>query len=289
LSFPVFGIKVVVSTTTKKVVLNMDLVVRHLRNLGFTELEAKCLHVLSEFGTSTGYEIAKRLGVSRSNVYSALQKLVEKGVVLASKGEPTHFHALSLEDISAHIESDVQESIRYVKEHMPRQDSERTEYYTLEGDAKVLERLRSELNKASEEVLCELWAEEAELLREELIALQERGIRVLLTVQGEAELPGVTVIPARREELWQERSGRKLTIVVDRRLSIVGTRGEQGGAKAMLTEHPDMAELLVNHFYQGVILHELMKDMGGKLEDKYGKHFKKIVQSYTDNKRKRKK
>ena len=62
----------------------------HLKNLGFTDLEAKCLHVLAESGTQTGYEIAKQLGVSRSNVYSALQKLAEKGAVLTSHGEPTH-------------------------------------------------------------------------------------------------------------------------------------------------------------------------------------------------------
>ena len=57
--------------------MGMEEVLQHLKNLGFTELEAKCLHVLAEAGTQTGYEIAKRLGVSRSNVYSALQKLAE--------------------------------------------------------------------------------------------------------------------------------------------------------------------------------------------------------------------
>jgi sugar-specific transcriptional regulator TrmB len=267
----------------------MEQLLRHLRNLGFTELEAKCLHVLSELGNRTGYEIAKRLGVSRSNVYSALQKLVEKGVVLTSKGEPTHYHALSLEEITEHIESDVHQSIRYVKEHMPRQESDRTEYYTLEGDTKVIERLRSEVKNAREEVLCDFNKEEAELIADVLIQLQENGIRVLVTGDDEIDLPGVQLIPARREEFVRERAGRKFSIAVDRRLAIVGTRGDGGLTKAMLTEHADMAELLVSHFYQGVILHELMKDMGAKLEDKYGKHYKKILQPYSIAKRRKKK
>ncbi|MNH99989.1 Sugar-specific transcriptional regulator TrmB [compost metagenome] len=267
----------------------MEMLVKHLRNLGFTELEAKCLQVCSELGSSTGYEIAKRLGVSRSNVYASLQRLVEKGVVLTSVGEPTLFHALTMDEISAHIENDMQQSLQFVKEHMPRQESSRNEYYSLEGDAKVIERLRTELKKAQEEVLCDLWSDEAGLLAEDLIQLRNQGIRVLVKVEEEIELADIPIFITRREELWQERSGRKFSLVVDRHTSIVGTRGEDSPTKAMLTEHPDMAELLVSHFFQGVILHELMKDMGSKLEDKYGKHYKKIIQTYTDSKRRKKK
>jgi sugar-specific transcriptional regulator TrmB len=120
---------------------------QHLRRFGFTELEAKCLHVLSDLGSITGYEIAKRMGISRSNVYAALQKLVEKGFVLESKGEPTLYQAISIDEIADTIETHFKASIRYVKEHMPKQDAKRTEYFTVEGDAKVMERVRAELGK----------------------------------------------------------------------------------------------------------------------------------------------
>ena len=94
----------------------------HLKNLGFTDLEAKCLHVLAESGTQTGYEIAKQLGVSRSNVYAALQKLAEKGAVLTSHGEPTRYQSVPIEEIGERIEAELQASIRYVKEHLPKQE-----------------------------------------------------------------------------------------------------------------------------------------------------------------------
>ena len=51
---------------------------------------------------------------------------------------------------------------------------------------------------------------------------------------------------------------------------------------AMLTEHPAMVELLLNNFFRDVVIHELQQDMGAKLEDKYGKNFKKIIQKYTE-------
>ncbi|UJF34185.1 TrmB family transcriptional regulator [Paenibacillus hexagrammi] len=261
----------------------MEETLQHLKNIGFTELEAKCLYVLAEGGTQTGYEIAKRLGVSRSNVYSALQKLAEKGVVLTSHGEPTHYQSLPIEEIGDKIHAELQASIRYVQAHMPKQDAQRSEYFSLDGDAKVASRIRTELKQAKEEALLDLWSEEAELLKEEISEAQARGVRVLVSTIGEVELAeGVTQFPHGRDEEWQERSGRKFTLLIDRKLAIIGTWGGSEPTKAMLTEHPPMVELLLNNFFHDVVIHELMADMGPKLEDKYGKNFKKIVQKYTD-------
>jgi len=263
----------------------MEQVVQHLKNLGFTELEAKCLHVLSETGTMTGYEIAKRLGVSRSNVYVALQKLVEKGVALASKGEPTHYQSVPIEEISEKVEAELQASIRYVKEHMLRRDAMRTEYFSVEGDQKVLERIRAELRKTQGEALCDLWAEEAELLGPQLLQAQQGGAHVLVSLVGDVEPSGIECVPHGREEAWQQEHGRKFTLLLDRRLAIIGTRGGDGEpVKAMLTEHPAMVALLLNNFLHDLVMYELQKDMGPKLEDKYGKNFKKLIQKYTEPK-----
>ncbi|MCS7459636.1 HTH domain-containing protein [Paenibacillus doosanensis] len=257
---------------------------QHLKHLGFTELEAKCLFVLSDSGTLTGYEIAKRLGVSRSNVYAALQKLAEQGVVLASKGEPTHYHCVPIDEIGNKIEADLQASIRYVKAHMPKQETERTEYFSLEGDAKVLERLRCELKLVKREALCDLWSEEAELLRGELQYAHDQGVRILVSAVGGADLPeGMLSFPHEREEAWQERSGRKFALLLDRKLAIVGTRGGGQPAKAMLTEHPAMVELLLNNFFHDVVMHELQRDMGDELARRYGQGFSKIVRKYTQD------
>ena len=45
----------------------MDQLLHHLRHLGFTEMESKIMVELARQGSASGYEVAKRLGVSRSN------------------------------------------------------------------------------------------------------------------------------------------------------------------------------------------------------------------------------
>ncbi|WP_248925121.1 TrmB family transcriptional regulator [Paenibacillus hamazuiensis] len=259
----------------------MEMLLQHLKLLGFTELEAKCLYVLTESGTLTGYELAKRLGASRSNVYSALQKLTEKGVVLASVGEPMHYSCLPVDEIGEKLQTDIQASIRFVKANMPRRETQRADFFSLEGDAKIMERLRSELKACREEAFCDLWSEEAGMLGDELRQLQERSVRVLVSLVGGGGLPeGVKALPHERDDAWQERNGRKFSLLLDRRLAIIGTRGGAEPAKAMLTEHPAMTELLLNNFYHDMVMHELLKDMGPELESRYGKHFEAVVRKY---------
>ncbi|CAN7269909.1 TrmB family transcriptional regulator [Paenibacillus sp. LjRoot56] len=261
----------------------MENVLQHLKNLGFTDLEAKCLHVLAVSGTQTGYEIAKGLGVSRSNVYAALQKLAEKGAVLTSHGEPTVYQSVPIEEIGERMEAELQASIRYVKEHLPKQETQMSEYFSLEGETKVIERIRSELRKAHEEAFCDLSPEEAKLLRDDIREVSAQGVRVIVMPTRDAGT-GFYPFARKRGEGLKGQQGRKFAILIDRKLAIIGTRGVEDPTVAMITEHPAMVELLYNHFCSSVVLQELQQDMGTKLEDKYGKNFKKIIQKQIDGK-----
>ncbi|KRE86430.1 hypothetical protein ASG89_10480 [Paenibacillus sp. Soil766] len=261
----------------------MEDVLQHLKNLGFTDLEAKCLHVLAVSGTQTGYEIAKGLGVSRSNVYAALQKLAEKGAVLTSHGEPTVYQSVPIEEIGERMEAELQASIRYVKEHLPKQETHMSEYFSLEGETRVIERIRSELRKAKEEAFCDLSPEEAKLLRDDIREVSAHGVRVIVMPTRDAGA-GFYPFARKRGDGLKGQQGRKFAILIDRKLAIIGTRGVEDPTVAMITEHPAMVELLYNHFCSSVVLQELQQDMGTKLEDKYGKNFKKIIQKQIDGK-----
>ena len=53
--------------------------VEHLAAFGLTGQEAQVYLELFRSGTSNGYEIAKCIGISRANVYKALEGLADKG------------------------------------------------------------------------------------------------------------------------------------------------------------------------------------------------------------------
>ncbi|MDA8198870.1 MAG: helix-turn-helix domain-containing protein [Thermaerobacter sp.] len=60
-----------------------------LQHLGFSALEARIYAALAMTSAmETGYELAKQLGVSRSNVYAALATLARRGAVWQEPGRP---------------------------------------------------------------------------------------------------------------------------------------------------------------------------------------------------------
>lgn len=262
----------------------MEELIQHLKGLGFTEMESKMLIVLAEQGTMSGYEVAKRLGVSRSNVYAALQRLVDHGFMKVSKGEPSLYTVLPVEELTRMITDQLHTSIRYVEQLMPKQTHDDTEFYSFNQEKKVLECLRQELNRAQQEIIVDVWAEEAQLLRDELEQAEERGVKVFWSVVGSREEHRI-----RRMQLQlhtgqldeeDEFDGRKFSIVVDRKWCMLGMRGESLQTKALVTEHPAMLELLLNHFAQELVLFELEAELGVELREKFGASFERIYRKY---------
>ncbi|WP_025698919.1 TrmB family transcriptional regulator, partial [Paenibacillus forsythiae] len=258
----------------------MEQLLLHLRSLGFTEMESKIMVELAAIGQSSGYEVAKRLGVSRSNVYAALQRLTQQGYVRCGDGEPARYSVLAPEELAKMISGRVQASLAFVESEMPRGGSVSTTFYNVEGERNVMDALIRQLNAAEHEIIVDVWREEASLLRSELEQAERRGVRLLWAFDGgNAAGPGLPWPPLMERE---EAEGRKFSFVVDRRWCMLGMRGGEGegAAQAVVTEHRVLVELLLGHFTQEMVLFELEQDMGPELERRYGHRYGSIYRKY---------
>src|SRR5688500_2494911 len=66
-----------------------------LNALGFGDYEARVYVTLLAHGPLSGYEVSKRSGVPRPNVYPALQRLEERGAVTAlAASRGAHYAAI---------------------------------------------------------------------------------------------------------------------------------------------------------------------------------------------------
>lgn len=259
----------------------MDSINRHLIQLGFTELESKCLIVLAENKELTGYEVAKKLGSSRSNVYASLQNLQDSGLILCSVGEPKIYQSLPLEEMENIIQEKMNDSFNYLRNHFPLFLRKLDNFYTLDGEKQVFERTRLELAKAKKEILADIWTEEADLFGDLLLEAEQNEVNVIVSSVGMANLPLKKVIIHGREEAWQEKGWRKFSYVIDRQVAILGVRGNGYATKALLTEHPAMVMLLLNNFFHDLVIHEIMSDMKDEVLQRYGRNFEEVYKKYT--------
>ncbi|WCF08778.1 HTH domain-containing protein [Paenibacillus thiaminolyticus] len=257
----------------------MEGLVSHLRALGFTEMEAKIVVSLSEQGAMTGYEIAKKLGVSRSNVYAALQRLVDQGVILHRKGDPSHYAALPAEELTKLLATRLETSLRYVQQHMPAAEADGSSFYSVEGERAVADTIKRTLHEAEREIIVDVWPDQAAVLREELLLAEARGVKVLWSIAGHE---GRTT-----ERIWPmsgaaESEPRHFAFVVDRRETLIGARGSGHATKALLTEHPAVTRLVLSHFLQEAVLYELEREMDRDGQRRFGERIEEIMAKYFD-------
>lgn len=258
----------------------MEQLLLHLRNLGFTEMESKIMVELATKGQASGYEVAKQLGVSRSNVYAALQRLTQQGYVRCGEGEPARYSVLNPEELSTMISGRIQASLAYMESEMPRGGPVSPSFYNVEGDRNVQDALTHRLSLAEHEIVVDVQREEGALLRSELEQAELRGVRLLWAFDGgnsvSAPHPAWPPLGGR----LPRSGGRKFSFVIDRSWCMLGMRYEDGSAQAVVTEHPVLVELLLHHFTQEMVLFELEQDMGAELEERYGERYSGIYGKY---------
>jgi HTH-type transcriptional regulator, sugar sensing transcriptional regulator len=207
-----------------------------LMAFSLTKLEADVYASLVREGEATGYELAKRLAIARSNVYQSCARLVERGLVRESEAESTVYVALSperwLESELATLAKAAARLRRELKEAKPRVDR----YLSVRGRAASLAALSSLIASAKERLyLCldaGLCAEMGQELEEALL----RGISVhLITPVGPltrrlAELAELGQEEGRAVDLLVKDQGEgTLRAIADSRLALSGElRGEFG-------------------------------------------------------------
>lgn len=151
----------------------------------------------------------------------------------------------------------------------------------MEGDRNVIGELVRQLNLAAQEIVVDVWREEASLLRSELEQAEKRGVKLLWAFDGGDAVPAPYPVWPPLPGKPQRSGGRKFSFVVDRSWCMLGMRYEDGSAQAVITEHPVLVELLLKSFTQELVLFELEEDMGPELQRRYGERYSRIYSKYV--------
>lgn len=122
--------------------------IEKLMRFGLTRQESTIYMCLHRYGALTGYEAAKNTGISRSNVYSAISTLVEKGAVAVLEGSTNKYLAASPEEFTANYLKYLEECRRDILKNIPKQIEVLEGYITIEGYRNIMDKIRNMLSSA---------------------------------------------------------------------------------------------------------------------------------------------
>lgn len=135
---------------------------KKLREAGLAENEIKVYLALLKLGSVTAGEIAKNSGVNRTNVYDALERLIEKGLVgFVIKSNRKHFEAKTPESLINYFEEEekeIRDKKEIIKSILPeinkiRKLNEEKQNATIYKGMKGLKSVAEDVIKTKKEIL----------------------------------------------------------------------------------------------------------------------------------------
>lgn len=163
--------------------------IENLIAFNLTRQEAAIYVEFLNHGEMSGYEVAKETGISRSNVYSALQSLAEKGALYLIEGESTRYTPVAVGDFLKNTLRELQKKALLIEENAPKKQETQEGYITILGAKNIENKIRKMLEETKERLYMLASPEILENFRGELESLVANGKKVVL-ISDDFEING---------------------------------------------------------------------------------------------------
>lgn len=223
-----------------------------LTHFGLTPQEAKVYLSLFSHGSLTGYEAAKLTGISRSNAYSALSGLVEKGAARLEEGAAARYVPVPVEEFCGNCIYSLQKDAEELGRLQPKRREDAGGYITIAGEKHILLKMRNLLRGAGERVYASMSAELTDRILPELRDMAERGLKVVVITDRPLDLPGATVY-------FTEKKQKQIRLIVDSGSVLTGDLDDGENSTCLYSSKDNLVSLFKEDLKNEIRLIELTK------------------------------
>jgi HTH-type transcriptional regulator, sugar sensing transcriptional regulator len=217
-------------------------VLSFLMEFGLTRQEATLYLCLLAEGDQNGYELAKKTGISRSNAYTGLAGLVEKGAAWTIEGETVRYRAVPGAEFTGNRLRRWTDRQKELLPLLPVPRQKAGSYVTVRGSAAILDRMRNLVSSARERLYLSLNHEWIENLMPELIALRERGCKLVVL----SDFAGCKLVREKCRGAILRRSDPgpgQIRLIVDSQHVLTGEIRKSGESSCLYSDHQNLIEL----------------------------------------------
>lgn len=160
--------------------MSSSILVENLISFNLTRQEATIYVSLLTHGEMTGYEVAKETGIARSNVYSALQSLVEKGALYLLEGESTKYVPVQAETFLKNTLSELENKGKIILQNLPKKIETSDGYLTIFGAKNINHKIHEMLEQTKQRLYVFASADILKDFSEDLQNLVSSGKKVVI-------------------------------------------------------------------------------------------------------------
>lgn len=159
-------------------------VLEKLGQFGLTRQEANIYLCLYRYGALTGYEAAKYTGISRSNVYSGLSGLADKGAVYLAEGNASRYAAVPIEEFCTNKIRSLNHEKEYLIKNIPSMKEQEIGYITISGSRNIRDKIVNMVKEAEKRIYFSAALSLIEELEEEFLTALARKRKLVFITDG---------------------------------------------------------------------------------------------------------
>lgn len=223
-----------------------------ITEFGLTRQEATIYLVLHTDGELTGYEAAKLTGISRSNTYTALAGLVDKGAAYVLEGSVAKYTPVKFDEFSNNYLHRLQVSKETILSALPSRRKESDGYITIRGEHHIMDKIRNMLLETEYRVYTSLPMNILAVFQNELAALIEKGIKVVVLISQPYSLDGAIVYQTKH-------TTNQIRLIIDSTKVLTGEITDKEDSNCLYSENNNLVNVFKDMLQNEITLIELTK------------------------------
>ena len=217
---------------------------------GLTRQESTIYLTLLSDGALTGYEVAKRTGMSRSNTYTALACLVDKGAARLVEGTPVRYMPVAAEEFGDNKIKNLQRMKRLLLEQIPVRTEAMEGYITIRSDGHISDKIRYMLEHALYRVYVSGENHVVDAYREILERRAAEGLKVVIITNPPYKLDNARIYLA-------DRKPGQVGVIVDSSTVLTGDVGNGEQSSCLYSGKKNLVDLFKDSLSNEIKIIEL--------------------------------
>lgn len=219
---------------------------------GLTRQEAMIYMLLCSNPALSGYEVAKKTGISRSNAYTALAGLVEKGAAYLIEDSAKRYISVAPEEFCENRIKAMTKAKQFICENMQMTTPKKDEYITIKGETAIINKIKTMINAAEKRMYLSCSKKTLDSVEGELKEAVKKGLKVVLITEEESDIEGIL-------EYINKDSIKGMRLIIDSKTALTGETKNGAYSTALYSGKENLVELLKDSMKNEIKLLEFYK------------------------------
>jgi sugar-specific transcriptional regulator TrmB len=258
-----------------------DKIIQEFLRMGISAQEVRAYISLLEQGYVTGYQLSKSAGIPSSKIYSVLNRMLDRGFVLAANTRPVRYVPKPPEELLAGIRDDfrasldaLENSLKSIRNGTGRNDNVA---WNTTGRADVMRKARSMIDRSTERIYLAVWPQDLRPIRASLSEAVKRRVQLHHVSYGKTTFDRGTIYYHRPSDYpFRERRERRFVLISDSSKAVIASFGPEGDGNGIWTENPGLVNLFKDFVIHEIYIVKIEEAFPKEIRAAYGRDWERI-------------